>query len=207
MDIQIAVVWISDMDFILWNSFWNSIFIFKKEKLYILEVELVGNRQSWLSAGGFERKTLHVCASSCDTQPCWGHSKVKASRPGQGTKQTSSNLPSLAVRLLAMEKTQTSVVKSETFGCAGTCAAEAGRPPEFESSLLSRTARVTQRPYLEKPTLKDLYLFSLMCRHLAGHPLWILCLPPHQMLAHLEWSSCLFWKIFVEYLRFTPLKT
>lgn len=33
---------ISENDFILWNSFWNLILIFKREKLNSLEVELVG---------------------------------------------------------------------------------------------------------------------------------------------------------------------
>lgn len=216
MDIQIAVVWISDMDFILWNSFWNSIFIFKKEKLNFLEVELVGNRQNWalwLNAGGFKRKNSHVCVyHTVIRSPVEATDRFRPSRPGQGTEQTSSNLPSLAVMLLAMEKTQSSVVKRETFSCAGTYTepwpwCSRGRQTAWVwGQIVLQTARGMQR-LSKKPTLKDLCIVSIMCTHLAGHPLWILCLPPRQMLAHLEWSSCLFWKIFVECLRFTPLKT
>ena len=89
------------------------------------------------------------------------HSPVEAtdrfrpSRPGQGTEQTSSNLPSLAVMLLAMDKTQSSVVKSETFGCAGTytkpwhSCSRAGRPLESEARLFYRTAGVHRDPVLK----------------------------------------------------------
>lgn len=59
-------------------------------------------------------------------------------RPRQGVKQTSSNLHSLAVVLLAMEKTQASVVKF----IPSTCAAEASRSPSFRPACFTGQPRV-----------------------------------------------------------------
>lgn len=209
MHIQIAVVWKSDMDFILWNSFWNVLFIFKKEKLNFLDVELVGNHQSWvlwLNPGGFIREDL-TCVSPIIL---WCSALMRPSLDqDREPKQTSSNLPSLAVVLLAVEMPQANVVKVNHLAVQAKLNPPLVQQRQAESES-EATCSTGQPGYTEtlswKTNLERLVCFqSNVQTHSRASTLKPTPCPLPQMLAQVKWSICLFWNIL--YLRFSPLKT